>query len=186
MYRQPENVEISGQNTARLYHHIALLLPSGKVFVAGGRQPKDHCGNVTSSPDPRFSGEVFSPPYLDFASTGMSRPVVSNLSATSVFFEATFTLDVTRNENNVIDRVVLIRPGAITHHWDNDQRYIELAFSVTGTATSSPDETDSLLVEMPEDTVCAPGWYMLFAIESDGTGDEGHRVPSVGQFVRLK
>jgi hypothetical protein len=72
-------------------------------------------------------------------------------------------------------------------HWDNDQKYVELAFTKTSTVPSPPDdETDALLVQMPEDTACAPGWYMLFAIESDGTGIVGHRVPSVGQFIRLK
>jgi hypothetical protein len=126
---------------------------------------------------------VFSPPYLDFENTEMGRPVVENLSTTAVSFEATFSFDVTRNEENAIDRVVLMRSGAITHHWDNDQKYIELSFIKESTSISSPDATDTLTVTAPEDTVCAPGWYMLFAIESDGTGVIGHRVPSVAQFL---
>ena len=58
-------------------------------------------------------------------------------------------------------RVVLMRPGSVTHHFDAEQRYIEL--QVAGTKqTGTSTQVDFL---GPDDqTMASKGYYMLFAV----------------------
>jgi hypothetical protein len=58
-------------------------------------------------------------------------------------------------------RVVLMRPGSVTHHFDAEQRYIEL--QVVGTKqTGTSTQVD---FNGPDDqTMASKGYYMLFAV----------------------
>lgn len=169
------------KRTPRLYHHVGCLLPDGRVFVAGGKPPYPMAG----SPNPQFSGELFSPPYL-FQSF---RPVVSRLfppnqaAFSSTGAQVTFQFQATLKTGNVPDGVVLLRPAALTHHFDDDQIYIELVNSSVQVSTS-PTMTQWLFtVTSPMDNLGPAGWYMLFVIEKDPA--TGIRVPSVGEFIRF-
>jgi hypothetical protein len=69
-----------------------------------------------------------------------------------------------------ISRVTLLRPAAVTHAVDMDQRSIELR--VTAGA-------NGLRVTAPRDgTLAPPGYYMLYAIDDAG-------VPSTAAWVRI-
>jgi hypothetical protein len=60
--------------------------------------------------------------------------------------------------------VSLIRSGATTHSADNEQRLVDVPFTVTGVET--------LDLHIPANhNLLPPGWYLLFAV---GTG----RLPS--------
>jgi Domain of unknown function (DUF1929) len=63
-----------------------------------------------------------------------------------------------------------VRLGAVTHSVNMEQRYVPLSY----TAGSS-----ALTATAPANTnIAPPGYYMLFAIDSNG-------VPSVAKFVRV-
>lgn len=88
----------------------------------------------------------------------------------------------------MIDAVVLLRPAAVTHHFDNDQRYIELSF-FTQNPMGDPQLTqEDLVITAPDKSLGPAGYYMLFVIETDGLGSqyEGHRVPSLAQFINIQ
>ena len=70
-----------------------------------------------------------------------------------------------------ISEVVLIRPGAVTHGWNQAQRFVGCVVIGTGAGqvqTQAP----------PDGNVAPPGYYLLFVVD-------GARVPSVGRWVRL-
>lgn len=184
--------------TARLYHHVAALMPDGRVFIAGGKRPKDTNGLPTAGrPDPRFTGEVFSPPYLDSARVGprprFEAPLPPNQVSFSDLTTQSFPITIRHTLGEEIDAVVLLRPAAVTHHWDADQRYIELAFSLIpgSTQVEGNDVIESFTVNTPHKSLGPAGYYMLFVIEDDLLGAapctiEGHRVPSVAHFIDIQ
>jgi hypothetical protein len=136
----------------RLYHGSASLLPDGRVLVAGS-------GRYGSAE--QFNGEVFSPPYLFKG----ARPVItappSLVKPGTQFFVGTGDADVAS--------VTMVRTGAMTHSFNADQRFLKLSFAGT---------QGGVVVDAPEGANVAPGYYLLFVINSRG-------VPSVGAFVRV-
>lgn len=63
-----------------------------------------------------------------------------------------------------------MRPSAVTHTTDVEQRSIELGLTKT---------RNSVTVEVPKDpALVPPGWYMLFVTDAQGT-------PSEAKWVRV-
>jgi hypothetical protein len=196
VYEQPNtvaNTQPAVTVLPRLYHSVAALLADGRVLVAGGKREYYTGPPVTVKPgqlgdkDPRFTGQAFSPPYLDLAGNGFAgRPVIDSVEVPILLSMTpqieTFVVDVTlSSQGNSIDRVVLLRPAADTHSFDSDQRYVELSF----TTSAAGSQAQTLSVTPPAVDEVPPGYYMLFVIESDGSAQPWHRVPSVAEFVLL-
>ena len=140
----------------REYHGTALLLPDARVLVSG--MGADF-GNV---PDEK-SAQFYSPPYLFKG----ARPTISQ-APTQIQYNSTFF--VSTPDSTDIASVVLIRTGAVTHFFDQNERFLPLSFSqISG----------GLTVTAPVDANLAPpGYYMLFVVNNAG-------VPSVAPFVQL-
>jgi hypothetical protein len=180
----------------RLYHHAAVLLPDASVFIAGGQRRKDAGGSFVPSsssgtePDPRFNGEIFYPPYFN---SGRVRPVImswqSDVSFSDDLTLNEFTIQVDKNTDGTIDSIVLLRPAAITHHFDNDQRFVELEFSQEGLAVPGDPGRELVMLDVksPHEKLGPPGYYLLFAIEAHNgcTGVQGHRVPTRAKFIQI-
>jgi len=167
--------EMDELNAPRHYHSCALLLPSGKVMAAGGAA----AGGCTVSVENTI--EVFSPPYL-FNSDGSpaTRPTIVSIDgvtptttvAPTVHHGSTFAIETP--EASDIAKVVLVRPMAITHNTDTEQRVIQCTFSKTGANTVSGVAPDGI-----HPHAMAPrGYYMLFILNTQG-------VPSEGKFIHL-
>lgn len=78
---------------------------------------------------------------------------------------------MTTPDASKIAAVTLVRPGAVTHAYNQDQRFLNLSFTRVGS---------TLTVTAPANANLAPpGYYMLFVINTSG-------VPSVASFVRLQ
>ncbi len=113
--------------------------------------------------------EIFSPPYL-FKGT---RPKIST-SPSLVHHGHKFTIETPDAESIV--RTVLVRPMAVTHQFDTEQRVIEMPFLHNHT------EPEKLILTAPHGGHPHPmaprGYYMLFILNSKG-------VPSVAEWIYL-
>jgi hypothetical protein len=137
----------------RTYHSSAFLLPDGRVMAVG-----DNPGN--GSFDTRIS--IYSPPYMFKG----ARPAIQTVANTNWGYGTTQRITV----NSAVTRASLIRPAAVTHSSDPNQRFVELPMTVNGNTidlnvTSNPN-------------LAPPGWYMLFVHNANG-------VPSTAKWVKL-
>jgi len=139
----------------RLYHSSAVLLPDGRVLLAGG--------GAYGLANNEKSGEIYSPPYLFKG----PRPTVTS-APDSVHYGQSFTVDTP--DASRIEKVSLVRMGSVTHNVDMDTRFMELPVT---------PGSDSVTIGGPTNAnVAPPGWYMVFLIDENG-------VPSTGQIVQV-
>ena len=147
---------MSSMHTPREYHSTALLLPDGRVVVSG--MGADF-GNV---PDEK-TAEFYSPPYLFKG----ARPVITQAPAQIQYGTNFF---VATPDGATIASTTLIRAGGVTHFFDQNTRFVPVAFQQTagGLTLSAPANGN----------LAPPGYYMLFIVNSNG-------VPSVAPIVRV-
>jgi plastocyanin len=135
----------------RGYHSAALLLPDGSVLMGG-----DPNGGTTPN-------ERYLPPYFF-----KPRPTIGAAPA-ALGYGAGFAVQTPLP--GAIAELVLMRPGAVTHGFNQNQRYV-------GCVITGRTATEVQATAPPDGTVSPPGWHLLFLVDGD-------RVPSTGVWVRL-
>ncbi|MGC5563011.1 galactose oxidase-like domain-containing protein [Streptomyces sp. FR-108] len=145
---------VAADPEARGYHSSAFLLPDGRVMATG-----DNPGNGSWN----HNVSVYTPPYL----LKGPRPAITSLIDNEWTYGDTQRITVDRP----IARAELIRPAAVTHSSDPNQRFVDLPLSVDG------NNVDLNVTSNPN--LAPPGWYMLFAVDANG-------VPSVAKWVHLQ
>ena len=139
----------------RVYHSVALLLPDGRVWTAGGN---------TRIGQYRAETEFYSPPYL-FAG---SRPTISGDPVVGGYGSS---IIIPTPSPASISSVSLVRLMASTHHYDANQRLVWL--QITGTSSGS------ITVSAPINAnIAPPGYYMIHVLNSSG-------VPSIAKIIAI-
>ena len=138
----------------RGYHSQSFLLPDGRVMSIGNN-PGDGSFNMQIS--------VFTPPYLFDG----ARPQISSVQSQGNW---TYGSNYSVSTNTPIKTAELIRPAAVTHQSDPNQRFVMLPISGSGNTVSLSLTTNH--------NIAPPGWYMLFVTN-------GNNVPSVAKWVHV-
>lgn len=167
-FYDPESNSFRGAAAPRVgrnYHSEALLLPDGRVATFGSDPLYDDQRNTKLGHFEQRM-EIYTPPLLH--KYGRKRPVLGDgPQEVDAKGRATFA---TAHPERVAD-ARLMRPSAVTHSTDVEQRSI--ALEVTRTR-------DSVTVDVPSDrTLVPPGWYMLFVTDGEGT-------PSKAKWIQVK
>jgi hypothetical protein len=146
---------LSSNTIIRDYHGTALLMPDGRVLVAGGSESK-------GLPSQK-NAEIFSPPYLFRG----PRPTIGSAPATLGYGQS-FRIETA--DAGSIAKVTMIRLAAVTHAFDQNARLLRLAFTAdsTGLTVTAPSSGN----------IAPPGHYMVFIVD-------GSDVPSVAQIVKI-
>ncbi|MFI6513193.1 galactose oxidase-like domain-containing protein [Streptosporangium sp. NPDC050855] len=156
--------EAASPAVGRNYHAEGLLLPDGRVLSMGSDPLfADEVGSLPGTFDQRI--EIYTPTYLH---NGEKAPVFTGgRESVGPGRRAGFqTPDAAR-----IREVRLMRPSAVTHVTDVEQRSIRLNFIRV---------KSGIIVTIPSNpALVPPGWYMLFGVTERGT-------PSPARWVRVQ
>ncbi|MGV9777163.1 galactose oxidase-like domain-containing protein [Streptosporangium sp. NPDC003464] len=166
VYRPQSNSfhEAAAPAVGRNYHAEGLLLPDGRVLSMGSDPLfADEAGTVPGTFDQRI--EIYTPTYLH---NGEKRPMITDgRRMLTLGSRAGFkTPDAER-----IKEVRLMRPSAVTHVTDVEQRSIKVDFTRVPTGIVVTVPTNPALVP--------PGWYMMFGVTEKGT-------PSPARWVHIE
>ncbi|MEV5161219.1 MULTISPECIES: kelch motif-containing protein [unclassified Streptomyces] len=141
----------------RNYHSGSVLLPDGRVMIFGSDSLyADRENTRPGTFEQRI--EIYTPPYLyrDGRPELTAGPESISRGGTGLF--------TTRHASSITS-AKLMRPSAVTHVTDTDQRSIALDL----------EKSDGgITVTVPKNRALVPsGWYMLFVTDADGTPSEG-------------
>jgi galactose oxidase-like protein/radical copper oxidase GlxA-like protein len=150
--------EMAPNEVGRNYHSTALLLPDGRVMTMGSDP-------LFSDADDTMPGtfeqriEIYSPPYL-FAG---ARPEIT-AAPTEISRGETFPVSASAG----ISQARLMRPSAVTHQTDTEQRSVALDVA--------PRERGYDLGLPQGEGLTPSGWYMLVVVDDDGVPSPAHWV----------
>jgi hypothetical protein len=115
-----------------------------------------------------LNGEIYYPPYLfDGNGNPAQRLNIGNMGDR---FAYNANVNVPFYGVGGVQRVTLIRTGAVTHSFDVGQRFLELNFVA---------QNGSVNVQLPNSpNLAPPGYYLLFLVNENGT-------PSVGRIINI-
>ncbi|MCL7051628.1 hypothetical protein MKW94_028621 [Papaver nudicaule] len=162
----------------RLYHSSAVLLPDGRVLVAGGNPNRNYTfRNVAFPTELRL--QAFSPHYMDHSylpirPSGVSINLEPNRDSVKYGEDFTVRYRIVRTPGKVVN-FNIYAPPFTTHSISMNQRMLRLRCKTMIREKSG--WTNALLVAPPNPVVAPSGYYMLTVVNQG--------IPSVAQWLKL-
>ena len=161
IYKSNDDIwkKMSKTNFRRNYHSTSLLLPDGRIFVAGGDA---------------WNAQFFYPPYL-FARDSKGkmifakRPKIEKLE--KIISNRSKQIMLVDNSDE-IEKISLISTGSTTHAQASELKYLSLKFKIIN--------KNKIEFEIPENkNNVTDGTYLVFIVSNSG-------VPSVGKITYIR
>ncbi len=157
------NEEPWPEPTARGYHSVVLLLKDGRVLIGGGKDNSHDTGCEKNE------ARIYSPPYL----AAGPRPAITNVKEGQQIVVGGAPIKIEFSGSVRAERgVVLMASGAMTHSYNQNQRYVPLS------VVSGPDAGSVMVAPPATLNEAPPGEYLLHIVSTEG-------APSVGVYVRV-
>jgi hypothetical protein len=162
----------------RGFHSTAVLLPDARILSLGSNPPSAF----------RYLPTLFCPPYLfNPGGSPARRPTIAAWHDSAGYNQP---LSIWTESPDSIVSVCLIKPGAVTHSHNQDQRYVRLDFQVAARPPQQGCPAQEIVAMTPAHANLAPpGDYLLFLVKRspfDVASPPDTVVPSVAQWVRLR
>jgi hypothetical protein len=159
---------LNSTSIPRLYHSTAMLLPDGRVMVAGSSPNAPTELNFTGEFQTEYRVEYYIPHYLQSSSP---KPVIGKISSSWTEYDASFHVQVTNVPVLSLVEFNIIQPGFRTHSTGHGQRMVWLRSIVSKVAN------EFIVLSPPTAAIAPPGYYMLFVV-CDG-------IPSEASWVQI-
>jgi hypothetical protein len=174
-----EFTPVASDPVGRDYHSEALLLPNGDVIALGSNPV--NVGTGTEGFQTAIS--IYEPPYMFKGERpvlesidGQVNRLQDNVNDTAQWeYGSEHTIAYT-SKSSEITSAVLIRPAAVTHSSDPNQREVALPIKELSGPSGEGRALEVGLTANPN--LAPPGYYMVFLVNSDG-------VPSEAQWVHV-
>ena len=161
IYKSNDDIwkKMSKSNFRRNYHSTSLLLPDGRIFVAGGDA---------------WNAQFFYPPYL-FSKDSKGKTVLAQrpkIEKLKKIIANRKTQTMLVDDSSNIEKISLISTGSTTHAQASELKYLALDFTKTN--------KKEIKFSIPEDkNILTDGTYLIYIISSSG-------IPSEGKITYIK
>ncbi|KAJ4726530.1 glyoxal oxidase-related protein [Melia azedarach] len=170
--------ELAATTIPRMYHSSAVLLPDGKVLVAGSNTNDGYEFDVKYPTELRV--EKFSPSYLDPSLAQLRPHIIVESSDKLINYGKRLSVRV-RSKEMILNKdeveVTMYAPAFTTHGISMNQRLIIL--NLVDVINNVWPGVHSIIAEAPlSGAVAPPGYYLLYVVYKG--------VPSVAMWVQIK
>ncbi|CAN1822392.1 Aldehyde oxidase GLOX1 [Linum perenne] len=168
--------ELNPSTIPRMYHSTSVILPEGRVLVAGSNTNNGYIYDAMFPTELRV--EKFSPPYFDPARADKKPKIVEGGYPKIMTYAQDITVKISLNENTVLlknFKVTMYVPAFTTHGVAMNQRLVILLLK---DAVKVGEGRYDVQCMAPPGTAVAPtGYYLLSVVHN--------RLPTEAVWVQL-
>ncbi|CAL1414344.1 unnamed protein product [Linum trigynum] len=180
-YKSPDKThlfrELTPTTIPRMYHSTAVVLPEGKVLIAGSNTNNGYIYDAMYPTELRV--EKFSPPYFSPSRADKKPKIVDGGCPKTMTYGQQVTIKIELNEKKVFlknFKVTMYVPAFTTHGVAMNQRLVKLL--VKDAVNVGEGRYDVTCMAPPSSAVAPEGYFMLSVVH--------HMLPTEAVWVQLK